>query len=106
MVTETLENLEARAATIADRLTESARHAGRLMQDARDIKARATEAVEDGVAVARRAARRTRRDVEDLRDEVVVTVRRAPLAAVGVMFAAGLLAGLIAGRLSSRRDAA
>ena len=58
------------------------------------------------MAVARRAARRTRRDVEDLRDEVVVTVRRAPLAAVGVTFAAGLLAGLIAARLSSRRDAA
>lgn len=103
MVNETFEKLESKAASIAERVAETARQAGHLAKDARQLKDRAAVALEDQVLAARRAVRQTRRDVEDLRDDVVTTVRRAPLASVGITFAAGLATGMLVGWMSRPR---
>ena len=52
-----------------------------------------TDAVKDGVRVANRQIRRGRYAAEDALEEAKHVVRRRPIAAMVVIFAAGVLAG-------------
>lgn len=90
----TLEKLKATGESVIDRVAETGRHAEHLAHEARVLKSRASDLLEDGLHDARRTVARGMHDLEDFRDEAVVRVRRAPLAAVGLTFAAGLLLGL------------
>lgn len=67
------------------------------------IRAAITDAVEDGVRSASRSIQQGRRGAEDMVEEVKHTVKQRPLPAMGVVFAAGLLAGGFLGRMVWRR---
>lgn len=67
-----------------------------LTLDKPEVVRKVTEAYEDGARAARRTLTRTMHDLEDLRDEAVVKVRRAPLAAVGFTFGLGFFVGVAA----------
>jgi len=98
----TLEKLKTGGESVIDRIAEAGRHAEHLAHDARVIKTRASDLLEDGLHDARRTVARGMHDLEDLRNEAAVRVRRAPLAAVGLTFAAGLLLGLSVGWVGHR----
>lgn len=102
MATATIDKLQEKAAAVADRLVEKTRYAEDLTRDARQLKARATEAIEDGMYAARRTLKRRMHDFEDLRDDAARRVKRAPFTALGVTFAAGLVLGAIAGWVGRR----
>lgn len=102
MATVTFDKLQDTAASVADRVKEAAQHAGDFAREARDLKGKASEALEDGVHRARRTVKRGLHDLEDLRDEAVVQVKRKPLAAIGVTFMAGLVVGVCVGLLGRR----
>ena len=93
----TMEKLKMTGESVIDRIAETGRHAGHMAHEARVLKTRAADALEDGLHSARRTVTRGMHDLEDFRDEAVVRVRRAPLAAVGMTFAAGLLLGIAVG---------
>jgi ElaB/YqjD/DUF883 family membrane-anchored ribosome-binding protein len=57
------------------------------------IRSIVTDAVEDGVRSANQAVRHGRYAAEDTLEEVKHTVKQRPFEAVGVAFAAGVLAG-------------
>jgi ElaB/YqjD/DUF883 family membrane-anchored ribosome-binding protein len=68
-----------------------------LLDSVPKIKDRLTDKFEDGVRSARRAIKHGRYAAEDLIEEAQHTVRQKPLEAVAVVFAAGVLAGALAG---------
>lgn len=103
MVTSTIDKLGEAAASVAGRVAESARVAEALAKDARMLKERAADAAEDGVYTAKRTVTRTLRELEDLKRDAETRVRKAPLSAVGVTFAAGLLTGVALGWLGHHR---
>ena len=102
MATATVEKLQEKAAAAADRVMESTRYAETLAKDARELKARAAEALEDGVHTARKTLRRRANDLADLRDDTALRVKRAPFTAMGVTFATGLILGAIVGWIGHR----
>lgn len=102
MATATIDTLRDKAASVA---AETTRYAETLAKDARAVRTRAAEAVEDGVDVARRTFDRHKNDLVYLQEDTAKRVKRAPLAAVGVTFAAGLLLGAIIGWLGHRPPA-
>ena len=59
------------------------------------IRAKVTEAVEDGVRSASQAIRHGRHAAEDAIEEAKHTVKKRPLQAMGTVFAAGVLAGTL-----------
>jgi ElaB/YqjD/DUF883 family membrane-anchored ribosome-binding protein len=73
-----------------------------LAHEAGVLKARAADAFSDGAYAVKRAVRKTMRDLEDVKEDAVVRVRKAPLATVGVTFIAGLLLGAALGWLGHR----
>jgi ElaB/YqjD/DUF883 family membrane-anchored ribosome-binding protein len=73
-----------------------------LVDDARLLKAKATELVDEGKVAARKAYSRTLRDLDDLKDETALKVRKAPFAAVGVTFGVGLVLGAVVGWMARR----
>ena len=70
--------------------------------DARLLKAKATELVDEGKVAAKKAYSRTLRDLDDLKDETALKVRKAPFTAVGITFGVGLLLGAVIGWLAHR----
>lgn len=65
--------------------------------EARSLKSRASDVVEDGVHAAKRAMTSVTRGVEelaDLKDEAVHRVERQPLRALGLAVGVGLVLGL------------
>lgn len=62
-----------------------------------------TDAAEEGVRSARQAVQQGRYAVEDAIDGVHLTVRRKPFESMGLVFAAGLLAGGFLGWIGTRR---
>lgn len=102
MATATIEKLQDKAATVADRVMESARNVEALAKDARKLKARAAEAFEDGVYTARKSLRHRMLELADMRDDTARRVRRAPFTALGVTFAAGLVLGAVVGWVGRR----
>jgi ElaB/YqjD/DUF883 family membrane-anchored ribosome-binding protein len=90
----------------AESLLKKTIHAGaQLAQtgvDASRVKATVDHAVEDGVAAARRLAKRGRYAVEDFVDEAEHRVKREPFRAVGIALGIGLGIGILAGWLAGR----
>ena len=84
--------------TTHDRLADVVGRAAHVAHEARALKTMAADAVEDGVHAARRAVTNGARELEDLRDEAVYRVKKAPLAALTLAAGAGLLLGIVLGR--------
>jgi ElaB/YqjD/DUF883 family membrane-anchored ribosome-binding protein len=93
----TAEKLKTKGEAVIGRLAETSRHAEQLAHEARVLKTRASDLLEDSLHTAKRTVTRGVHDLEDLRDQTVIRVRRAPLAAMGVTFAAGLMLGIVVG---------
>ena len=110
MSANAIETSEFVTPSFGDRIVDAGRHAAHLSHKARLAKSLAEDAVEDGVYAAKRAAKSVRRGIErleDVRDEGIHFVKRQPLKSIaivaGVGFAAGLVAGWMAGGFSSSR---
>jgi ElaB/YqjD/DUF883 family membrane-anchored ribosome-binding protein len=88
-----MELLEKQAATVEDVLREFSK-----------IKSLVKDAVDDGVQSALRTVKQGRETAEDAIDDAKKAVKRNPLEAVGIVFAAGVLVGCIAGWVGSRRS--
>jgi len=78
--------------------------ARRVAHDAQLLKTMAADAAETGRHAVARAITRGRRDLEDLRDSAAYRVKRAPLLAVGVAFAAGLLTAVLSAQCARARQ--
>jgi ElaB/YqjD/DUF883 family membrane-anchored ribosome-binding protein len=85
---------------VADRVADAGEA---LAEDARVLKAKAGELFDDGKLAARKTVARRMRELEDLRDETALKVRKAPFTAVGITFGVGLLLGVAIGWMGRRR---
>lgn len=91
--------------SVRDRAIGACSQAAHLSHEARLLKARATDAVDDGIHAAKRAIKSVRRRVEDLGDlkaEAVHRVKRQPFKAVGLALGVGLVLGLALGWIGRR----
>ena len=70
--------------------------------EAERLKDTVTNAVEDGVNAAKRAAKQGRYAVEDLVDEATYTVKRRPLQSIGITIGIGFALGTMFGLALSR----
>lgn len=73
-----------------------------LREGAGELKERVEEMFEDAVSEAKRMAKKGRYAAEDLLDDAEYKIKKAPFRSVGVMFAAGLGLGLVAGIFAAR----
>ena len=62
-----------------------------------------TDKLEDGVRSARQAVKHGRYAVEDMVEDLQHTVKQKPFSAIGIAFAAGILAGGVAAWFGFRR---
>jgi ElaB/YqjD/DUF883 family membrane-anchored ribosome-binding protein len=92
--------------TVRERVVDAMGQAAQVAHDARLLKARASEAIEDGVHAAKRAVTRGAHEIEDLRDAAAYRVRRAPLGSIALAAGAGLFLGIVLGRLGRNRSRA
>jgi hypothetical protein len=98
--------------SMKDRVVDAARHAAHFSHEVRLAKSIVADAIEDGIHSARRAAvtsvRRGVERIEDLQDEAVHRIKRAPLASVTLAGGAGLVLGAalgyMCGRFLARRE--
>jgi len=67
------------------------------------VRSIVTDAVEDGVRSARQAIKYGRNAAEDVIEEAQHTVKQRPFQAMGIVFAAGVLAGGFLAWIGSRR---
>jgi ElaB/YqjD/DUF883 family membrane-anchored ribosome-binding protein len=74
-----------------------------VLHDVAKIKETLTEAVDSGVRSAVRAVKQGRYAAEDALDDAKHAVRKNPLAALGVIFAAGMLVGGVSVWIGVRR---
>jgi ElaB/YqjD/DUF883 family membrane-anchored ribosome-binding protein len=98
MATLTLDKPET-VRKVADRVMEAGET---LVEDAKVLKAKAAELVDEGRLAAKKAYARKLREFEDLRDEAALKVRKAPFATVGITFGVGVLFGVAVGWLATR----
>jgi len=68
------------------------------------MRVRASHVVEDAITDARRLAKRGRYAAEDLVDDAAYRIKRDPLRAVAITFAAGFGLGMLAGLLAGRNS--
>jgi len=73
------------------------------LREVSKIKSMVAEAVEDGVKSAMKTIKQGRYLAEDVIGDARHKVKQNPFQAMGIVFAAGLLAGSVLGWLSSRR---
>ena len=64
-----------------------------VVHEFRNLRSDVREAVEEGVRAANRAIRHGRHAAEDAVEEAKHTIKGRPIQAVGITFAAGVLAG-------------
>ena len=91
--------------SVRDRAIDAGRQAAHLSHEARLLKARMTDAIDDGMHAAKRAIKSVRRGVEELGDlkaEAVHRVKRQPVKAVGLALGVGLVLGLAVGWIGRR----
>lgn len=69
-----------------------------------EVKYRFTDRLEDGVRSARQAVKHGRYAVEDIIEDAQHAVKQKPFGALGIAFAAGILAGGVATWLGFRRS--
>ncbi len=92
--------------SIGGRMADVARHAAHLSHEARMVRSVAEDAIEDGVHRARRAVKSVRRGIErvqDIKDEATYYVKRRPLGTVAMAAGVGLVIGMAAGLIATRR---
>ena len=77
---------------------------GDVLDEVSRIRTVVTDAVDDGFKSAVKAIRQGRTAAEDAIDDARRAVRKNPVQAVGVVFAAGMIAGFLAGWMTTRRD--
>jgi len=75
-----------------------------ILREVSKLKAVVTDAVEEGVESAVKALKQGRDVAEDAIYEARRTVKQKPFQAMGVVFAAGVLTGILVAWLSSRRS--
>lgn len=73
------------------RVVDAVRQVAHVAHEAKAFTSLASDAVEDGVHAAKRAVTRGARTLEDLRDTAGYRIKRAPFAALGLAFGAGVL---------------
>lgn len=81
--------------TLSGRAADALRHAAHLSHEARLLKTVAADAVEDAVHSAKRTIKQARQGALDARDELTYRVKREPLKAAALMFAAGAVVGAV-----------
>jgi ElaB/YqjD/DUF883 family membrane-anchored ribosome-binding protein len=74
------------------------------LREVSKLKTMVTEAVEDGVKTAVKAIKQGRYAAEDMIGEARHTVKRNPLQAMGIVFAAGVVTGALVAWIGTRRD--
>jgi ElaB/YqjD/DUF883 family membrane-anchored ribosome-binding protein len=74
-----------------------------VMNEVSKIKSAVTDAVDDGVKSALKAIKQGRDAAEDAIGDAKLAVRRKPLQAIGVFFAAGVVTGCVVTSLGYRR---
>lgn len=75
-----------------------------VFREVSKIKSVVTEAVDDGVRSAIRTIKQGRHAAEDAIDDARHAVKRNPMQAVGIVFAAGVLTGFFASWIGLRRS--
>ncbi len=78
--------------------------ADEVLREISRIKSAVSEAVDDGVRSALRASRQGREFAEDTIDDAKRVIRRNPLQAAGILFAAGIAIGGLVALLCRPRD--
>jgi ElaB/YqjD/DUF883 family membrane-anchored ribosome-binding protein len=74
------------------------------LREVAKVKSMVTDAVEEGVRAAVKAIKQGRYAAEDALGEAKHAVKKRPLEAIGIAFAAGVLAGGLLAWLGTRRD--
>lgn len=82
---------------------EKAPSADEVVNEVTKIRSIITEAVDDGVRSAMKAVKQGRQAAEEAMDDTKNAVKENPLEAVGIAFAAGMLIGVLAGWIGTRR---
>jgi ElaB/YqjD/DUF883 family membrane-anchored ribosome-binding protein len=75
-----------------------------VLREVSRIKSVITDAVDDGVQSALRAVKQGRDVAGDAIHDAKYAIKRNPLQAVGIVFAAGVMIGSVVTWLSARRD--
>jgi len=74
-----------------------------ILREMSKIKSLVADAVDDGVRSALRTVRQGRDAAEDALDDAKRAVKQNPIEAVGIVFAAGVVAGCLAAWIGIRR---
>ena len=74
-----------------------------VLREIAKVRSIVKDAVDDGVRSAMRTLRQGRDAAEDTLDDAKRAVRQNPLEAVGIVFAAGVVAGCLAAWIGVRR---
>jgi ElaB/YqjD/DUF883 family membrane-anchored ribosome-binding protein len=75
-----------------------------IYREVNRIKAIVTDAVDEGVKTAIRAAKQGRDTAEDMAHDARIAIKRNPLQAAGVLIGVGILIGSIFTLLAARRS--
>ena len=75
-----------------------------VLREVSRIKTVVTEAVEDGVKAALKAVKQGRASAEDVLEEARHRVKKSPIEAMGIVFAAGILTGSLLTWIGCRRS--
>lgn len=81
-----------------------AEKAAKTAYDIEKMKVAASQAVEDGVAKAKRMIKKGRYAAEDMMEDTAHHIKREPFRSVGIMFGTGLGLGILAGCLITYRS--
>jgi ElaB/YqjD/DUF883 family membrane-anchored ribosome-binding protein len=84
-------------------LEKSSEHIADSVREASRVTAAVAEAFEDGVGVAKRAAKQSGAVADDFVNDSTRRIQRNPLATVAVTLAAGFALGLVTGLAIRRR---
>ena len=90
-------------AEMLDKVIEAGAAAAQAGAGVHRMKGALTEALEDGINSAKRAARRGRRAVDDVVDDARYQLKQRPFGTAGVSLAVGVALGIIAGILLTRK---
>ena len=74
-----------------------------VIDEVSKIKSAITDAVDDGIKTALKAIKQGRDAAEDAIDDTKRAVKRNPLQAIGIFFAAGVVTGCLVTTLGFRR---
>jgi ElaB/YqjD/DUF883 family membrane-anchored ribosome-binding protein len=75
-----------------------------VLREVTRIKTMVADAVEDGVKSALKTMKQGREVAEDAIHDARYAIKRNPLQAAGIMFAAGILIGSLVTLITTRRD--